>query len=1070
MSFINILANNQLLEDLEVKDNLSVGNQSTLKKLQITDNITLSETGSFSGKFINDFVESLDDDTTETIDLYEKIQRIDTRINNNSTAHINNAGAISSRYTKTEADNKFATKTNAQFTGDISIRENASSQYETLNDKLASKVDSTTLTTNHYTKTEMNTKLTDKADADDLNNHALKLNPSFKIVPNWIPDSEGNKTKHELECFSVNIDPILGATAGGSDPYPNGINSTLKEILDDNYAPKNTTANGITQLNTSKLDKTNPAIQTSATLTTDPLLTFKQVDAQGVEVETKTLKELLDAKIDGGSFYTQTEVDDKFTDTTLTYTGDSYVTFSKDGVNTTLKSLLDDKLTTTDLPTQLTGFAPLANPSLTGTVNVNGINIETLINSKISSTDPSFNTTNDSLITFTGNQDTTLKALLDGKLDDTALDNTVVTTNTITNPTFIGDISFKETVNDTAIELVGIINEKAPLNNANMTGNFKVNSKEILNKPSDYGNNTLAQYIALKAPTVDTSDFLTTSDLPDTSGFLTTSDLPDTSGFFTLPANTTQSEFEQLINTMSNDNRWQTLDIADLLVNKIDKPSEFDTYGFTLETYIEAKAPTTDISGKVDKPTDWATAVSGNSDPSLSDYIGVKAPATDISGKLDTPSDWTIDDTVTPAINHTLESYIQAKAPSSSSAIGAFEIPLINGLYQLDIKEVEKLDASDDYKIVSVFLYNDGLMDASTLIDPANGNWSVDKHPDGHDWGYLTGLSDVNDISTNVNPSKYFSPVINYSEYGIEPTYTPYNYGGYLRLTMNESTAKSVKVIKIVFNTTGYESISLVKIPLVSELVTIDGTSLIFTKKYEITGNSTTILLTVPTLSLSSAHYTDVLSANEYRGIKYEHISGLDNELYLKTINFVSKPTDWGFTDTLETYVDNKVASIGGSGSSSSAVVLQIVASNVHEIRSYYSNYVIVLPMRIHITPTSTNSKILIKYVVNYEAGENASFKISRDGTVIGYNVNMTNNNANGIATSAYDLNVDSTPENTVVEFVDTPNTTNQVYYDLIVHSYNYQFFYFNRAAHWNYGNTYYEVGVSFKSATEIAA
>ena len=86
---------------------------------------------------------------------------------------------------------------------------------------------------------------------------------------------------------------------------------------------------------------------------------------------------------------------------------------------------------------------------------------------------------------------------------------------------------------------------------------------------------------------------------------------------FSLPDDTTQVEFEQLINTLNTDNtRWQTLGIADLYLNKLDKPA--DIGDSTLADYIVSKAPATDISGKLDEPSDFGNGT-------LADYIVSKA-------------------------------------------------------------------------------------------------------------------------------------------------------------------------------------------------------------------------------------------------------------------------------------------------------------------------------------------------------------------------------------------------------------------------------------------------------------
>jgi hypothetical protein len=110
---------------------------------------------------------------------------------------------------------------------------------------------------------------------------------------------------------------------------------------------------------------------------------------------------------------------------------------------------------------------------------------------------------------------------------------------------------------------------------------------------------------------------------------------------------------------------------------KLDRPADFGTG--TLADYIATKAPTTDISGKLDTPSDFGTgtladyislkapAVSGKldtpadfGDGTLADYIATNAPTTDISGKLDRPADFG---------SGTLADYISLKAPAVSGKL-----------------------------------------------------------------------------------------------------------------------------------------------------------------------------------------------------------------------------------------------------------------------------------------------------------------------------------------------------------------------------------------------------------------
>jgi len=99
MSFINRLANNNLLENVKINENLIVGNQINTKNIIISEKITILPDAEIEGSFLETFTEPLDEDTNEEIDLYEKNSRIDNKISTNTLQHANNASAISTRYT-----------------------------------------------------------------------------------------------------------------------------------------------------------------------------------------------------------------------------------------------------------------------------------------------------------------------------------------------------------------------------------------------------------------------------------------------------------------------------------------------------------------------------------------------------------------------------------------------------------------------------------------------------------------------------------------------------------------------------------------------------------------------------------------------------------------------------------------------------------------------------------------------------------------------------------------------------------------------------------------------------------
>ena len=79
--------------------------------------------------------------------------------------------------------------------------------------------------------------------------------------------------------------------------------------------------------------------------------------------------------------------------------------------------------------------------------------------------------------------------------------------------------------------------------------------------------------------------------------------------------------------------------------------------------------------------------------------------------------------------------------------------------------------------------------------------------------------------------------------------------------------------------------------------------------------------------------------------------------------------------------------------------------------------------LNLNISPKFANSLLLMQWMINYEANHDNTFVIHRNGTLItspvgytGYNSEAGNVNFSGIATSAYDQNVDSTPQNIFIQ------------------------------------------------------
>ena len=137
----------------------------------------------------------------------------------------------------------------------------------------------------------------------------------------------------------------------------------------------------------------------------------------------------------------------------------------------------------------------------------------------MNATDPTINATTDDLLMFTGANDNSLKQLLEGKLNarvySTALDNTVVTTNTLNAPKFSTSLQLNSTnvllqPGDFNGMLQAYIELKAPEQTPpDLSG--------LISKPAEY-NGDLESYIQLKAPEQtppDLSEYSLTTEIGD---------------------------------------------------------------------------------------------------------------------------------------------------------------------------------------------------------------------------------------------------------------------------------------------------------------------------------------------------------------------------------------------------------------------------------------------------------------------------------------------------------------------------------------------------------------------------
>ena len=134
--------------------------------------------------------------------------------------------------------------------------------------------------------------------------------------------------------------------------------------------------------------------------------------------------------------------------------------------------------------------------------------------------------------------------------------------------------------------------------------------------------------------------------------------------------------------------------------------------------------------------------------------------------------------------------------------------------------------------------------------------------------------------------------------------------------------------------------------------------------------------------------------------------------------------------------------------------------------------------LSLNITPTYSNSKMLIEYTIFMASGPNhyqTKSRIMRDSTPVGIG---TSEGSRGVATSM--INSYLTNSNTQYHinphhnmFLDTPNTTSEITYKIQVASYSSSVtWYVNRSHTWQDGGTqgYISIPVSTLKVTEIGA
>jgi hypothetical protein len=584
MSFVNEIGHHETVNDLRIDETLIVeGDATVLNKLTVKD---IHIGGTVTGIQLDPTFVVGDEELT----LVEKIAQMDSFSSTLSETVVTNTASLATKASKTALNLK-APLANPNFTGDISI------DGETLTTKLSSYETTSTI-------------------------DARFQNPTFDIQDVITVETE----IHPLESF--NLDVSKTRVVNGQE-VTTPVTTDLKTLLDARYLQ----TNDVPTATENKVDKTNAEVigQTLADVINIVLIP----DPLQPEAKTETnLQTLLDAKLDppeNDTFATTTNLSDGLAlKQDKPPDGQTFVTSGELSLQLQSKqnvpSASDSYVLTSALGAALIGKQ---NTPPNGETYALTSEITTAVDGK-QDVPP-----DGEIFVLTSEMNTALDSKLDKPPDGTSYATTTdisgfatsedveaieLSVQSLASTTYVdnnfakkADPTFNITDFGTQKTLSEVVNHYAPATD--------ISGK--LDQPDDFGTGTLTDYIVSKAPSVDLS------------------------GYFSLPANTTQVQFEQLINTMNTDNRWQTLDIADLYLNKLDTPDDFGTG--TLADYVVSKAPATDISGKLDQPDDFGTGT-------LADYIVSKAPATDISGKLDQPDDFG---------TGTLADYIVSKAPAT---------------------------------------------------------------------------------------------------------------------------------------------------------------------------------------------------------------------------------------------------------------------------------------------------------------------------------------------------------------------------------------------------------------------
>jgi hypothetical protein len=286
----------------------------------------------------------------------------------------------------------FARDTDPYITGDINIREDWFSPYESLYGKLSTKVDDAQLG-NYVSLEESETALSAKADISVLTeNYVTKDEPTFNLTES----DRYNEIRNPLEDMKVTLHSQTTTPRGF--PMFRVIDTNMKKVLDDRYKLITEAPTDLENIQNTKADTDDSVFKVSNNYRSR-LMQFIMYDENSDITEVISLKGLLSEKANWEHVYTKEEVDVLLIDPRFQTTDDNLLTFYG-SENTTLKALLAKKTTLEDVEQAITSFDLVEknNPEFTGVLKINNKNVESEIDSKLNATDPTINATSDDLI------------------------------------------------------------------------------------------------------------------------------------------------------------------------------------------------------------------------------------------------------------------------------------------------------------------------------------------------------------------------------------------------------------------------------------------------------------------------------------------------------------------------------------------------------------------------------------------------------------------------------------------------------------------------------------------------